>query len=230
MKQKRIPWVRLLVAAVLLGSNARADVMAVGISAFPASSALIDFNGLPSGLEVNGLTVSGVSFDYTVDGAPVNGALIIDGGVGTTHYISPPNIAGTFFFRGAGVLGITLPYPVNLFGYGFAAEARAGGVFPFPNLTSVSAFSGDTFLGRVSFTGTPDAPGSPNSDISGGFAGVLSPIAFDRVALSFLVDPTGISPPAVDNFRYAPIPEPSTLVVVFGVGGLILRRSQSKLR
>src|SRR6478752_3471298 len=164
-----VAWVTLVLGGVLLGSNARADVLAVGVNAFPASSALIDFNGLPYGLEVNGLTVSGVSFDYTVNGAPLNGAVQIIDGSGTTNNISPPNIVGIT----TGVLGITLPSPVNLFGYGFAIAVRGGGVLTIDNVTSVSAFSGTTLLGRVSFSGHPDS-GDPNSSISGGFAGILS--------------------------------------------------------
>src|SRR3954462_12919660 len=99
--------VSLVLGGLLLGSNARADVIGVGMSAFPASSTVIDFSGLPNGFEVNGLTVSGVSFDYTVNGAPVNGAVIIDARGLTTTYISSPNIAGTFLFTGTGILGIT---------------------------------------------------------------------------------------------------------------------------
>src|SRR5436305_11483951 len=196
MTRKLMAVIALLIGELLLGSNARADVIGVGTSAFPASSTVIDFTGLPNGLEVNGLTVSGVGFDYTVNGAPVNGAVIIDAGVGTTNNISPPYIRGRFpLFTGTGILGITLPSPVNLFGYGFAVSARGGGVFPFPNLTSVSAFSGNTLLGSVSFTGNPDT-GDPLSNVSGGFAGILSTTAFNRVALTFLFEPTAISPPA----------------------------------
>jgi len=85
-------------------------------------------------------------------------------------------------------------------------------------------------LGRVSFTGNPDAPVSPNSNVSGGFAGILSTAAFNRVALTFLFDPTGISPTAVHTIRYAPIPEPSTFVSAFVVSALILWRLLSRRR
>jgi len=132
MTRMFMPGFSLVFGGLLLGSSARADVIGVGTSVFPGSSTVIDFSGLPNGLEVNGLSVSGVGFDYTVNGAPVNGALIIDAGVGTANYISSPNIVGTFFVTGTGILGIRLPSPVNLFGYGFAVSARAGGVFPFP--------------------------------------------------------------------------------------------------
>src|SRR4051812_25699553 len=104
MTRKLLAVIALLMGGLLLGSNARADVIGVGTSAFPASSTVIDFTGLPNGLEVNGLTVSGVGFDYTVNGSPVNGAFaIIDAGGGTTNNISPPNIRGRFpLFTGTG--------------------------------------------------------------------------------------------------------------------------------
>ncbi|MFL6451928.1 MAG: PEP-CTERM sorting domain-containing protein [Bryobacteraceae bacterium] len=193
---------------ISLGIHARADVIGVGPSAFPALSTVVDFTGLPTNREVNGLTVAGVRFDYTVAGAPLNGAVVIDGGPGVTNNVSPPNIVSVG--NNTGILNITLPSAVNLLGYGFAI---LNGV-TIANATSVSAFSGSTLLGSVSFTGRPD-PG-----FTGGFAGISSTTAFNRVALTF--NSAAAPAFAVDNVRFASIPEPSTLALVLGVGVLFL--------
>lgn len=203
MKRNCIALIMLLFGGVSLGNNARADVIAVGVNAFPTSSTVISFTGLPDGLEVNGLTTSGVRFDYAVGGTPLNGALVIDGGPGNTNNISPPNIVSVG--NNAGSLAVTLPSAVNLFGYGFAILNRT----TVANATSVSAFSGTTLLGSVSFSGSP-AP-----DFAGGFAGILSTTPFNRVALTF--NSTAASAFAVDNLRFASVPEPSTFLLIFGI-------------
>src|SRR5262249_25110374 len=94
-----------------------ASVLPVGPGAFPTGSPLLNFNGLADGTEVNGLVVSGVTFSYTLGGILTNGAVIIDGGPGTTNNITPPNIVSVFFGNNSGILGVTLPSPATLFGY-----------------------------------------------------------------------------------------------------------------
>jgi hypothetical protein len=165
--------ITLLYCGMLGSINAQADVIAVGINTFTSSATVLSFNDLPTGLEVNGLANSGVRFDYTVGGTPLNGAVIIDGGPGVSNNISPPNIVSVG--NDAGTLALTLPSSVNVFGYGFAI--LNGGVVA--NATAVSAFNGITLLGSVSF------PGRPDPSFTGGFAGILSTTPFNRVALTF---------------------------------------------
>src|SRR3954469_7936896 len=100
------------------GTGALAAVIPVGPGAFPGGSTLIPFDGLADGTEVNGLSVDGVLFTYTVGGIPLNGGVVIDGGPGTTNNISPPNIVSVG--NNTGTLTLVLPGSETLFGYGFA--------------------------------------------------------------------------------------------------------------
>jgi PEP-CTERM motif len=191
-------------AAIFLSSTALASVIAILPPAFPTGSALIDFAGLATGTEVNGLAVSGVSFAYTVAGTPVNGAVIIDDGPGVTNNINPPNIVS--IGDDTGTLTITLPSPESLFGYGYAILSTGTVV----NATTISLFSGLTPVGSLSYTGVPDPT------FTGGFAGIQSTIPFNRVAVTF--NSTAAPAFALDNLRFAniPIPEPSTAWLISG--------------
>jgi hypothetical protein len=202
-------WSVFAVTAVLFGTTAQAAaIVAVGPDAFPSGATVINFNGLANGTEVNGLTVSGVHFSYAVGGSPLNGAVEIDGGPGTTNNISPPNIVS--IGNNTGVLTVTLPSSVDLFGYGFAILA-SGSV---ANATTISAFSGTTLVGSLSFTGAPD-PG-----FTGGFAGIQSSTPFNQLQLTF--NSTVAPAFAVDNVIFASaIPEPSTIfLTLLGLGTL----------
>ena len=105
----------LLCVTVLRGASALAAVIPIG--PFPPST-LITFTGLADGTEVNGLTVSGVSFTYTVGGNPLNGAVVIDGGPGITNNVALPNIVSVG--NNTGTLTMLLPSPAIMFGYGYA--------------------------------------------------------------------------------------------------------------
>ncbi len=189
---------------VVLGSNASADVIPITQLAFPPSSMLINFNGLADGTEVNGLTVNGVSFAYTVGGNPLNGAVIIDGGPGVTNNVNPPNIVSVG--NNTGTLTITLPGAVNLFGYGYAIL----NTIPVTNATTISVFSGVTPLGSLSYNGVPDP------DFTGGFAGIQSTIPFNRVQVNF--NSAAAPAFALDNIRFAntvtAVPEPTTILLL----------------
>ena len=164
-------------------------------------SPLLNFNGLANGTEVNGLVVSGVTFSYTLGGTPTNGAVIIDGGPGTTNNIAPPNIVSVG--NDSGILGVTLPSPATLFGYGFAI-LDVGAV---ANAATISLFMGSTPVGSLSYSGANDPV------FTGGFAGIQSTIPFNRAELTFnsLVAPAF----AVDNITYSnPLPEPATASMV----------------
>lgn len=190
---------------MLSGTTLQAAVIAIGPAAFPAGSTLLTFTGLADGTEVNGLTVSGVQFSYTVGGSPLNGAVVIDGGPGPTNNISPPNIVSVG--NNTGTLTLFLPSPATTFGYGYAIL----NAITVPNATTISVSRGATPLGSLSYTGVPDP------SFTGGFAGIASTDAFDRVSLTF--NATASSAFAIDNIRIAAVPEPSTTVLIV-IGGL----------
>jgi hypothetical protein len=222
LQLSRIVFVAL--TSVVLGSNASADVIPITQLAFPPSSTLINFNGLADGTEVNGLTVNGVSFAYTVDGSPLNGAVIIDGGPGVTNNVNPPNIVSVG--NNTGTLTITLPGAVNLFGYGYAIL----NTIPVTNATTLSVFSGVTPLGSLSYNGVPDPT------FTGGFAGIQSTIPFNRVQVNF----NSVAAPAfaLDNIRFpntvTAVPEPTTLLLLgtglAGVGAKVRKRRKANNR
>jgi hypothetical protein len=181
----------------------------------PSGSPVLTFQDLAPGTEVNGLNYKGVLFSYTVGGTPTNGAVIIDGGPGSTNNITPNNIVSVG--TNTGTLTLSLPGTATLFGYGYAILAGDS----IANATTISLFSGTTPVGTLSYTGAPD-PG-----FTGGFAGIGSTIPFDRVALTF--NSIQASAFALDNvtFANATVPEPSTILL--GATGLLLGFSSKRL-
>jgi len=200
---KRISWaINLLLAATLYVTEALASVTPIGPGAFPGSALLVDFAGLVDGTEVNGLVVDGLTFSYSLG----NGQLIINGGPGPTNNIEPPNIVS--IGDDSGELTIGLPAAANMFGYGYAILSL-GDVAA---ATTMSVFNGATFLGSLSFDGASD----PN--FTGGFAGLASTSAFDRVVITF--NSAAATAFAMDNIRVASVivpgvPEPPTILLVF---------------
>jgi len=214
MKAQMKGWIAVVCCLFFLRmseSEALATVMAVGPGSFPPGSLLIDFSGLANGTEVNGLSVDGVLFRYTIGGVPTNGAVVIDGGPGTTNNISPPNIVSVG--NNTGTLDMTLPGPTTLFGYGYAILAFG----TVADATTISLFSGNTPVGSLSYVGSPD-PG-----FTGGFAGIRSTIPFDVVDVTF--NSTAAPAFALDNIRIAnlaAVPEPGTLLLMTSAIGLLL--------
>ena len=186
---------------------ASATVITVGIGAFPMGSTLTTFTGLASGTEVNGLTVEGILFQYSLG----NGSLAINVGPNTTVNINPPALVSNMGANNSGVLTMTLPFSVDTFGYGYALQGT-GTIF---DATTLSLFAGAAPVGSLSYTATPD-PAFP-----GGFAGVRSTVPFDRVEATF--NSVSALSFALDNIRrgptVVPVPEPST-VVLLGTGVL----------
>jgi hypothetical protein len=184
-------------AAAMLCASASASVIAMGPAAFPTGATLIDFQTVPTGTEVNGLVINGVTFSYAVGGVPLNDAVVIGDAPGITNDIFPPNIVSTG--NATGILGIQLPAPVFLLGYGYAIFS----IGTLPAATTISVFSGVTPLGSLPYTGVSDP------FFTGGFAGIQSTIAFDRVQVTFNSGETqGF---ALDNLQFASVPEPSTV-------------------
>lgn len=200
--------ISLLLGVALCVTNAAATVMPIGAGAFPGSALLVDFAGLADGTEVNGLVVDGLSFSYSLG----NGQVTIDGGPGTTNNVDPPNIVS--IGNDTGSLTIDLPSTSNMFGYGFAILS----LLDVADATTMSVFDGPTFLGSLSFAGAPDPI------FTGGFAGLASTLAFDRVVVTF----NSVAAPAfaMDNILVAsavvppPLPEPPTILLLFA--GLLI--------
>jgi hypothetical protein len=192
--------------------RASATTIPIGIGAFPLGSTLTTFSGLAIGTEVNGLTVDAtvgpggpILFQYSLG----NGRVAINIGPNTTNNINPPAIVSNPGANNSGVLTLTFPSLVDTFGYGYALL----GTGTIPNGTTLSLFDGATSVGSLSFTASPDLV------VPGGFAGVRSTLAFNRVEVTFnSVSATAF---ALDNVRRGPavpasvpVPEPASLVLL----------------
>ena len=196
----------LLIGIVLSASNAVGSTISVGIGAFGPGSSLTTFTGLADGTEVNGLTVNGILFNYSLG----NGQVQIDGGPGTTNNIDPPNIVSVG--NNTGVLSMTLPSFVGTFGYGYAVLST-GAVTA---ATTIALFSGATPVGALAYNGVPDPT------FAGGFAGIESTIPFNIVRVTF--NSAAAPAFALDNIRTAAtttVPEPSTMLLI-GAGIMVL--------
>ena len=205
-----IPPSIVVALALVTAPAASAATIPIGIGAFGAGSTLTTFTGLPDGTEVNGLTVDGILFAYSLG----NGLVVIDGGPGVTNNITPPNIVSVG--NNTGVLTLTFPSPLDAFGYGFAILA----VIAVPDATTISLFNGAIPVGSLSFGGAPDPA------FTGGFAGIQSTQPFNIAQITF--NSTAAPAFALDDIRtIAAVPEPGSLVLV-GAGILAVVRHRRR--
>lgn len=206
--------VGLFAFLVLSTSTARADVVSIGPGAFPPGTTPITFTGLPTGTEVNGLTVGGILFNYSLG----NGHVIIDGGPGVTNNVSPQNIVS--IGNPTGILTLTLSGLTTQLGYGYAVLSVA----PVASATTITLFNGVTNVGSLAYNGVLDPI------FAGGFAGIQSTNAFDRVQITF----SGQVPAfAVDNILVgATVPEPATMLLLgtglAGIAAKVRRRRKTR--
>jgi len=214
---------RLNAAAIVIGftlfaiPSVFASTIAINPADFGVGSTLTTFAGLASGTEVNGLTVDGISFAYSLG----NGAVVIDGGPGVTINITPPNVVSVG--NDTGILTLTFPSLIDAFGYGYAILSTS----PVATATTISLFNGAASVGSLSYSGTPDPV------FAGGFAGIQSTLLFNRAELRF--NSTVAPAFALDNVRTAatlqPVPEPtSVLLVGAGLGAMARLRLRRKGR
>jgi hypothetical protein len=202
-----------LLLIALSASTVDASVIQVGPSAFVESSTLITFTGVLDGTEVNGLSVGGVLFSYSLG----NGSVIIDGGPGVTNNVNPPNVVS--IVDTSGVLTLTLPDLFDSFGYGYAIL----NTFPVSNATTITLFSGATNVGSLSY----DAVSDPF--FAGGFAGIQSTIPFNNVAIAF--NSTVVPAFALDNIRFtsaSAVPEPSTMFLMLSGAAVLLLQTRRR--
>ena len=216
----------VIVCTLVAVPRASASLITVGIGAFPMGSTLTAFSGLAVGTDINGLFVDAavgpggaILFQYSLG----NGRVSIGVGPNTTNNINPPAIVSNAGANNSGVLTMTFPSLVDLFGYGFALQ----GTGTIPNGTTLSLFDGATPVGSLSFNAMPDPV------VPGGFAGIRSTLAFNRVEVTF--NSVSAAAFALDNIRRGPtvaaVPEPTTFVLLgTGVLGTMIRARARRKR
>jgi hypothetical protein len=64
----------------------------IGPLDFALGAITLDFAGLPTGTEANGLVFDAVLFQVTRNNVSTNGTVVVDGGPGTTGNITPLNL------------------------------------------------------------------------------------------------------------------------------------------
>jgi hypothetical protein len=181
-----------------------------------AGDPVIDFGTIQTLLPINGVTIGGVTFGFTVGGFPSLDA-VIDDGPGNTNHITVANIEG----NAAGALSLLFSAPVQAMGYGYAVSAPIAPIAL--QATTVELFDAlNNSLGSLSFNASPDPL------FSGGFAGIGNNTPFARAQVTFS-QALGPSRFAFDNLTYgdlpSSVPEPATLLLTsVGLASIFAKR------
>lgn len=203
MKRKIFQLVLGVVSGIVaLPTPARAIPFPLSPAAF-VGDPVIDFGPILTFQAIDGLTIGGVTFGFTIGGMQSFEAGI-DGGPGNTNNITIANVEGSAL----GVLSLLFPTQVQRVGYGFALSTAT----TVTNATTVQLFDAlNNSLGSLSFNGSPDP------FFTGGFAGVGNDVPFSRAEVTFAA-PAPFVRFAFDNLQYGagdalPVPEPGTLLL-----------------
>ena len=129
--------------------------------------------------------VGGVQFAYSFG----PGQVIIGVGPGITNNVTSPNIES--IGNPTGVLTLLLPSLQNLVWFWLRCADDGD---PCRTRRSITLFNNATNVGTLSYNGVPDPI------FAGGFAGIQSTLAFNRVQLTFNPAAPAF---AVDNIRFA---------------------------
>jgi hypothetical protein len=195
-----------------LPCNAGAAVSAVpDPSAFPADTLQVGLQGIPNDTPAHGLTVDGILFTYSLG----PDKLFVEVGPSDTNNVRAPSIVSRW--DDSGTVTLELAQPAHWFGFGFALLADQ----ELSDGASVSVFSGVQLLGTLTFPAIRD-PAWP-----GGFAGLFSSAAFDRVDLRF--NSTDSFAFAADNFRVSAVPEPTPWTLA-AAGAVLLALRARRVR
>lgn len=165
---------------------------------------------------VNGLTVDGVTFHFSIGGVASNDANYNAGNGGIEKYVQDPSLEG----NALGVLTIDFASPTN--GVQFGVARSIGGPLT-PGL------SVDLFGSSLNPLGTFTLNTQVYFTFSEGL--FVSPLTIGRAVLSF---PSAnlASRFAIDNLTSTPVPEPPTISLLsIGLAGLAagcLRRKQTR--
>ena len=178
----------------------------------------IRFTELPNNTPINGVSLSGVTFGFAVNGAPSADASVRPIGPRNQTFVQCPCINGD----AAGVLTLDFAAPTSVLSFGIA---RVTNVNLSPGATVRLFDPASALIGTyaVNLIRTP-AFNSPEGLFSYTGAGVSrAVVTFDNPPAALLF--------AVDNVTFAtPVPEPTTLVLLgTGLAGIAeIRRRRKK--
>jgi hypothetical protein len=199
----------LLAFGGLVSAACSASAAVTAITPAAAGPVQVDFGPISTNAPINGQTINGVGFSFSIGGIPSTDATVTFTGPGNTNNITPANVEGNTL----GVLSILFPTAETRLGYGYALNVPLGG---FPNATRVEVFNAaNTSLGFLTGTANPDPT------FTGGFVGLQSDTPFTRADVSFALPSTGAIRFVFDNLRFQFVgsdvtttPEPSSLLLL----------------
>ncbi len=184
----------------------------MGVASTPSYGVLITFNELSS-RPLNGVSLQGVTFGFTIDGVASTDAQFntIAGPGGIAPFITPPNAEG----NSLGILSFTFDQPSTQIQFGLARSVQVG-----TSGASVELFSGATSLGVTNLIlNIPPGAGFPEATFTSSATGVTS----GRITFTL---PATAPRFALDNFGFiasgtpTAVPEPATFTMA-GMGALM---------